>query len=77
MFTIVFWVVGKGYISSDVIVKTMSRTGKASELSMGPVHYDYDIGDIFLLETVGRSLYYNDGVIWRWVCSLDWFHPKW
>ena len=39
MFTIVFWVVGKGYISSDVIVKTMSRTGKASELSMGPVHY--------------------------------------
>lgn len=78
MFTIVFWVVGKGYISSDVIVKTMSRTGKASELSMGPVTY----GVIMTLVTYFfwkqlDAVFIIDGVIWRWVCSLDWFHPKW
>ena len=39
LFTIVFWIVGNGFISSDMIVKTMSRSGRASELSIGPVHY--------------------------------------
>ena len=34
-----FYFVGKGYVKSDIIVNTMSRSGSSSELVIGPVHY--------------------------------------
>lgn len=30
---------GNGVVKSDLIVKSMSRSGQSSELSIGPVHY--------------------------------------
>lgn len=38
-FTIVFWIIGKGYLKMDVITDSMSRSGVATELASGPVHY--------------------------------------
>lgn len=38
-FTIVFWVIGEGFIKFDLISDSMSRSGVVSELSKGPVHY--------------------------------------
>lgn len=38
-FTIVFWVIGKGFVKVDVVTDSMSRSGVASELAGGPVHY--------------------------------------
>lgn len=39
LFTVVFWIVGRRYVQSTIIVDAMSRTGKASELTAGPVQY--------------------------------------
>lgn len=36
-----FWVIGKGVVKSDIIVKSMSRSGQVSELAIGPVHYGF------------------------------------
>ena len=38
-YTAVFWLVGSGVISSDMIVKSMSRSGNRAELKIGPVQY--------------------------------------
>lgn len=39
LFTAVFWIVGRDYIHNSLIVNTMSRSGKPSELTVGPVQY--------------------------------------
>lgn len=39
LFTIVFWLLGKGFLHSSFVSDSMSRTGAASELALGPCHY--------------------------------------
>lgn len=34
-----FWVIGKGFVKVDMVTDSMSRSGVASELAGGPVHY--------------------------------------
>ena len=34
-----FWIVGRDYIHNSLIVNTISRSGKPSELTVGPVQY--------------------------------------
>ena len=84
LFTIVFWVVGKGIISSDMIVKTMSRSGRASELSVGPVHYGLimtlvtylfwkKVDAIFIIMTVS----FGDGFAACFGINAKWNKPLW
>ena len=35
----VFWVIGKDFVKVDMVTDSMSRSGVASELAGGPVHY--------------------------------------
>ena len=84
MFTIAFWLVGREIIPSDMIVKTMSRSGKSSELAKGPVHY----GVIMTLTTllywkridalfIIMTLSFGDGFA-AWVGSIKrWNRPLW
>lgn len=38
-FTVIFWIIGEGFIRFDLITDSMSRSGVATELAKGPVHY--------------------------------------
>ena len=38
-FTIVFWLIGTGFLRIPLIADSMSRSGKVEELAAGPVHY--------------------------------------
>ncbi|KNB43716.1 phosphatidate cytidylyltransferase [Blastocystis sp. subtype 4] len=38
-FSIVFWLIGVGFLRIPLIADAMSRSGKAEELAAGPVHY--------------------------------------
>jgi phytol kinase len=46
--TLKFYLVGKGYLTDNDMVRTSSRTGKREELLKGPLYY----GLIFILSTV-------------------------
>ena len=38
-FSIVFWLIGAGFLRIPLIADAMSRSGKPEELAAGPVHY--------------------------------------
>ena len=57
-----FWIVGRDYIHNSLIVNTMSRSGKPSELTVGPVQYG-------LIMTLVTYFY------WKRVCYLRDPHP--